>query len=79
MVALTLNTTKLCDVSKTTLYRANYPTIYARVNDLDFIAYIANQGYWWSFRYILNHAKHARKMLKNKTKAQKPIPFKPSL
>jgi hypothetical protein len=57
MVALTSNTTKVCDVSKTTIYRANSPIIYACVNDLDFIAYIANQGCWWSFRYILNHAK----------------------
>jgi hypothetical protein len=44
MGVLTLNTTKVCDVSKTTIYRANSPTIYARMNDLDFIAYIANQG-----------------------------------
>jgi hypothetical protein len=76
MVALTSNTTKVCDVSRTTIYRVNSPTIYAHVNDLDFIAYIANQGCWWSFLYILNHAKqhtmmqkHERQMLKNKTKA----------
>jgi hypothetical protein len=69
MVALTSNTTKVCDVSKNTIYRENFPTIYACVNDLDFIAYIANQGCWWTFLYILNHAKHERQMLKNKTKA----------
>jgi hypothetical protein len=57
MVALTLNITKVCDISRTTIYRANSPTIYAGVNDLDFIAYVANQGCWWSFLYILNHAK----------------------
>jgi hypothetical protein len=27
--------------------------------------------------YVLNHAKHAREILKNKTKAWNPIPFKP--
>jgi hypothetical protein len=69
MVALTSNTTKVCDVRRTTIYRANSPIIYACVNDLDLIAYIANQGCWWSFLYILNNAKHERKMLKNKTKA----------
>jgi hypothetical protein len=46
MVALTSNTIKVCDVSRTTTYIANSPIIYADVNDLDFIAYIANQGYW---------------------------------
>jgi hypothetical protein len=69
MVTLTSNTTKVCDASKTTIYRANSPTIYAHVNDLDFIAYISNQGCLWSFLYILNHAKYERQMLKNKTKA----------
>jgi len=72
MVALTSNTTKVCDVSDTTIYRANSPTMYACVNELDFIAYIANQDCWWSFLYILDHAKdtmHEGKMLKNKTKA----------
>jgi hypothetical protein len=77
MVLLTSNTTKVCDVSKTTIYRANSPTIYARMNDLDFIAYIANQGCWWSFHYILNHAKHARQMLKNKPKHKSQFPLKP--
>jgi hypothetical protein len=46
------------------------------MNELDIVAYNANQGCWWSFLYIvLNHAKqHARmqkyerKILKNKTK-----------
>jgi hypothetical protein len=36
MIALTSNTTKICDVSRTTIYTANSPTIYARVYELDF-------------------------------------------
>jgi hypothetical protein len=59
--ALTSNTTKVCDVSRTTIYRANSLIIYARMNELDFIAYIANQYCWWSFLHILKYAKqHAR-------------------
>ena len=59
-VALTSNTIKVCDVSRTTIYRANSPTIYARVNEHEFIAYIANHYRWWSFLYIQNHATNAR-------------------
>jgi hypothetical protein len=36
MVPLTSSTTKVCDVSRTIIYRANSPTIYARVNELEF-------------------------------------------
>ena len=35
-IALTSKATKACDVSITTIYRANVPTIYARVNELEF-------------------------------------------
>jgi hypothetical protein len=30
--------------------------------NLNFIAYIINHYCWWSFHYILNHAKHERQM-----------------
>jgi hypothetical protein len=46
--------------------------------NLNFIAYIANQCCWWSFHYIYSTMQSARQMLKNKTKAWSPIPFKPS-
>jgi hypothetical protein len=36
MVTLTSNTTNVCDASITIIYRANSPTIYARVNELEF-------------------------------------------
>jgi hypothetical protein len=36
MIALTSNITKIHYVSRTTIYRANYPTIYARVYKLNF-------------------------------------------
>ena len=43
-VALTSNTTNACDVSRTKIYRANSPIIYARVMNLNFIAYITKEG-----------------------------------
>ena len=59
-VALTTKATKSCAVSRTTIYRANSPTIYACVNELDFIAYIVKYNLWWSFLYIYNHATNAQ-------------------
>jgi hypothetical protein len=54
------------------------------VNDLDFIAYIANQGCWWPFRYILNHAKQHTMMqsmqgkcLRTKPKHKTQFPLNP--
>ena len=35
-VVLTSWDTKACDASRATIYRANIPTIYARVNELEF-------------------------------------------
>jgi hypothetical protein len=70
MVTLTSNTTKVCDVSRTIIYRANSPSIYARVNELEFHCVYCQPILLVEFPlYILNHAKHARQMLKNKTKA----------
>jgi hypothetical protein len=84
MIELKSNTTEVCDVSKTTIYRENSPTIYARVNNLNFIAYIANQGCWWSFLYILNRAKkHTMiqgikgKCLRTKPKHKTQFPLNP--
>ena len=42
LVALTSNTTKVCDVSPITYIEQTPPTIYARVYEHEFIAYIAN-------------------------------------
>jgi hypothetical protein len=75
MVLLTSNTTNIYDVSRTTIYRVNSPTIYACVNDLDFIAYIEPRLlvefplYTQLCKVTHNDVKHARQMLKNKTKA----------
>ena len=57
------NATRVCDIGTTTIYRANSPTIYACVMNLNFIAYIANHYHWWSFLYIyhmLSNNKDAR-------------------
>jgi hypothetical protein len=82
MVALISNTTKVCDVIKTTIYRANSPIIYARVNELDLIAYIANPMllvefplYTQPFKATHKNAKHERQMLKNKTKHKTQFPI----
>jgi hypothetical protein len=70
MVTLISNTKKVCDVSRTVVYRTNSPTIYARVNELEFHFIYCQPMLLVEFPlYILNHAKHARQMLKNKTKA----------
>jgi hypothetical protein len=79
MVTLTSITTKVSDASRTIIYRANSPTIYACVNELEFHGIYCQPMLLVEFPlYILNHAKHARQMLKNKTKVWSPIPFKPS-
>jgi hypothetical protein len=79
MVTLILITTKVSDASRTIIYRANSPTIYARLNELEFHCIYCQPMLLVEFPlYILNYAKHARQMLKNKTKAWSPNPFKPS-
>ena len=72
-------------MSRTNIYRANSPTIYARVMILNFIAYIVKHNLWESFHYIFNHAihnkyeMHERQTLKNKPiLSRKPFPLKPS-
>jgi hypothetical protein len=79
MVTLTSITKKVSDASRTIIYRANSPTIYACVNELEFHCIYCQPMLLVEFPlYILNHAKHARQILKNKTKAWSPTPFKPS-
>jgi hypothetical protein len=70
MVTLTSNSTKVCDVIRTIIYGANSPTIYACVNELEFHCIYCQPMFLVEFPlYVLNHAKHAREILKNKTKA----------
>jgi hypothetical protein len=79
MVTLTSINKKVCDASRTIIHRANSPTIYARVNELEFHCIYCQPMLLVEFPlYILNHEKHARQMLKNKTNAWSPISFKPS-
>ena len=59
-IVLTSNTTKVCDVSPTTYIVQTPPTIYARVYEHEFIAYIVNYYRWWSFHYIQNQATNAK-------------------
>jgi len=62
-------------VSRTNIYRANSPTIYARVMNLNFIAYIVKHNLRESFHYIFNHAKQQTKKecMRGKTLKHKPI------
>jgi hypothetical protein len=69
MVTLTSITTKVSDASRTIIYSANSPTIYACVNELEFHCIYCQPMLLVEFPlYILNHAKHARQRLRNKTK-----------
>jgi hypothetical protein len=84
-IALTSKATKECDVSITMIYRANSPTNYARVSELEFHCIFCQFNLWWSFLYISNHATTCNKCtsmrgegLSTKLKAQNQIPFKPS-
>jgi hypothetical protein len=87
-ILLTHSTTNARDVSRTNIYRANSPTIYARVMNLQIIAYIVKLNLWESFHYIyiyiFNHATHnkyemhERQTLKNKPILRiKPFPLNP--
>ena len=84
-ILLTQTITNTVYVSRTNIYRANSPTIYACVMNLNFIAYIVKNKLWESLHYIYNHAKHnkdemhERQTLKNKPiLSRKPFPLKPS-
>ena len=59
-VALTSNTTEVCDVSPTTYIEQTPPTIYAHVYEHEFIPYIGNQYRWWSFHYIQSQTTNAK-------------------
>jgi hypothetical protein len=84
MVALTSNTTKVCDVSRTTIYRANSPTIYACVNELEFhciycqlLLLVEFPLYTQPCKATSKYAKHDRQMLEHKAKAWNLIPLNP--
>src|SRR3954466_7004326 len=85
MVIPISNSTKVCDIGTTTIYRANSPTIYACVMNLNFIAYIANHYHWWSFLYrYIPHAKQQQRCKSMRSKCtrtnlmHKPTSLKPS-
>jgi ribosomal protein RSM22 (predicted rRNA methylase) len=77
MVALTSNTTKVCDVSKTTIYRENSLTIYAHVNDLDFIAYIVSKVVGGVSSIYSTMQSMQRKCLRTKPKHITKFPLNP--
>ena len=67
-------------MSRTKIYRANSPTIYACVMNLNFIAYIVKINLRWSLHYIFNHARWCMrgKTLKHKPNLSiKPFPLNP--
>ncbi len=67
-------------MSRTKIYRANSPTIYACVMNLNFIAYIVKKNLRWSLHYIFNHARWCMrgKTLKHKPNLSiKPFPLNP--
>ena len=82
LCVLTSNTNKACDVSRTIttglfptiIYRANSPTMYARVMNLNFITSICRQNLRWGLLDILNHEKHQAKMDMNERKTLKHNP-----
>ena len=84
-VALTSKATKACDVSRTTIYRANSPTIYARVNELEFHCIYCQVYPLVEFPLYIQPCnnmqqmqEHERQMLKYKTQSTKPNSLKPS-
>jgi hypothetical protein len=73
MVTIISITTKVSDASS-----ANSPTIYARVNELEFNCIYCQPILLVEFPlYILNHAKHERQMLRTKPKHEAQFPSNP--
>jgi len=81
-VALTSNTTKVCDVSITTIYRENSPTIYAHLKELEFHCIYCQPLPVMEFPLYTkpcNKCKDKKgKCFKNKTQSIKPKSIKPS-